>query len=114
MLSAVASNAPVASGARAVARCDALGVAPFSDTPTCLFRSWLSPAHRAATEQVGTWMRQAGMQVRLDAAANLVGRYEGAHAHAPALLIGSHLDSVRAAGRYDGPLGVLLLSLIHI
>ncbi|WDJ97888.1 allantoate amidohydrolase [Xanthomonas campestris pv. incanae] len=108
MLSAVASNAPVASGARAVARCDALGVAPFSDTPTGLFRSWLSPAHRATTEQVGTWMRQVGMQVRLDAAANLVGRYEGAHVHAPALLIGSHLDSVRAAGRYDGPLGVLL------
>ncbi|QJD69838.1 allantoate amidohydrolase [Xanthomonas campestris pv. badrii] len=95
-------------GARAVARCDQLGVAPFSDTPGGLFRAWLSPAHRAAVAQVGEWMRQAGMQVRLDAAANLIGRYEGTHADAPALLIGSHLDSVRDAGRYDGPLGILL------
>lgn len=96
------------SGARAVDRCDALGVPPYSDTPGRLFRAWLSPAHRAAVAQVGEWMRQAGMQVRLDAAANLIGRYEGAHADAPALLIGSHLDSVRDAGRYDGPLGILL------
>ncbi|MEA9566567.1 allantoate amidohydrolase [Xanthomonas sp. WHRI 8932A] len=96
------------SGARAVARCDALGVAPYSDTPEGLFRAWLSPAHRAAIAQVSTWMRQAGMQVRLDAAANLIGRYEGTQADAPALLIGSHLDSVRDAGRYDGPLGILL------
>ncbi len=95
-------------GARAVARCDQLGMAPFSDTPGGLFRAWLSPAHRAAVGQVGEWMRQAGMQVRLDATANLIGRYEGTHADAPALLIGSHLDSVRDAGRYDGPLGVLL------
>ncbi|MGL6736986.1 M20/M25/M40 family metallo-hydrolase, partial [Xanthomonas hortorum pv. gardneri] len=91
-----------------MARCDALGVAPYSDTPGGLFRAWLSPAHRATTAQVSEWMRQAGMQVRLDAAANLIGRYDGAHADAPALLIGSHLDSVRDAGRYDGPLGILL------
>ncbi|PPU68382.1 allantoate amidohydrolase [Xanthomonas pisi] len=103
-------TAPTAhcSGARAVARCDALGLAPYSDTPGGLFRAWLSPAHRAAVAQVGEWMRQAGMQVRLDAAANLIGRYDGTHADAPALLIGSHLDSVRDAGRYDGPLGILL------
>ncbi|WP_407078748.1 allantoate amidohydrolase [Xanthomonas sp. WHRI 10208] len=91
-----------------MARCDALGVAPYSDTPEGLFRAWLSPAHRAAIAQVSTWMRQAGMQVRLDAAANLIGRYDGTQADAPALLIGSHLDSVRDAGRYDGPLGILL------
>ncbi|WP_238155943.1 MULTISPECIES: allantoate amidohydrolase [Xanthomonas] len=91
-----------------MARCDALGVAPYSDTPEGLFRAWLSPAHRAAIAQVSAWMRQAGMQVRLDAAANLIGRYDGTQANAPALLIGSHLDSVRDAGRYDGPLGILL------
>ncbi|WP_238691737.1 allantoate amidohydrolase [Xanthomonas arboricola] len=91
-----------------MARCDALGVAPYSDTPEGLFRAWLSQAHRAAIAQVSTWMRQAGMQVRLDAAANLIGRYDGTQADAPALLIGSHLDSVRDAGRYDGPLGILL------
>jgi allantoate deiminase len=108
MLSAQRSSPVHSSGARAVARCDALGLPPYSDTPDGLFRAWLSPAHRAAVAQVGEWMRQAGMQVRLDAAANLIGRYEGAHADAPALLIGSHLDSVRDAGRYDGPLGILL------
>lgn len=108
MLSAQRSSPVHSSGARAVARCDALGVPPYSDTPDGLFRAWLSPAHRAAVAQVGEWMRQAGMQVRLDAAANLIGRYEGARADAPALLIGSHLDSVRDAGRYDGPLGILL------
>ncbi|MBB4757846.1 allantoate amidohydrolase [Xanthomonas arboricola] len=108
MLSAQRTSSAPCSGARAVARCDALGLAPYSDTPGGLFRAWLSPAHRAAVAQVGQWMHQAGMQVRLDAAANLVGRYEGARADAPALLIGSHLDSVRDAGRYDGPLGILL------
>lgn len=108
MLSAQRRSPVHSSGARAVDRCDALGVPPYSDTPDGLFRAWLSPAHRAAVAQVGEWMRQAGMQVRLDAAANLIGRYEGARADAPALLIGSHLDSVRDAGRYDGPLGILL------
>ncbi|OBR76864.1 allantoate amidohydrolase [Xanthomonas arboricola] len=108
MLSAQRRSPVQSSGARAVDRCDALGVPPYSDTSGGLFRAWLSPAHRAAVAQVGEWMRQAGMQVRLDAAANLIGRYEGARADAPALLIGSHLDSVRDAGRYDGPLGILL------
>ncbi len=108
MLSTQRLSPDSGSGARAVARCDALGVAPYSDTPEGLFRAWLSPAHRAAIAQVSAWMRQAGMQVRLDAAANLIGRYDGTQANAPALLIGSHLDSVRDAGRYDGPLGILL------
>jgi allantoate deiminase len=53
-------------------------------------------------------MREAGMAVRRDEAANLIGRYEGERADAPALLIGSHLDSVRDGGRYDGPLGIML------
>ena len=48
------------------------------------------------------------MAVRIDAASNLVGRYEADAPGAPALLIGSHIDSVRDAGRYDGPLGVML------
>lgn len=108
MLSTQRLSPDSGSGARAVARCDALGMPPYSDSPDGLFRAWLSPAHRAAIAQVSTWMRQAGMQVRLDAAANLIGRYDGTHAEAPALLIGSHLDSVRDAGRYDGPLGILL------
>lgn len=95
-------------GARAIARCDALGTAPCSDSDTGLYRAWLTPAHRAAQEVIAGWMRQAGMVVRMDAASNLIGRHEGSQPDAPALLIGSHIDSVRDAGRYDGPLGVML------
>ncbi len=48
------------------------------------------------------------MRVRRDAAANLIGRYEGETPDAKALIIGSHIDSVRNGGRYDGPLGITL------
>lgn len=95
-------------GERAVARCDILGVAPYSDMEGGLYRGYLTPAHRAALDQTGRWMAEAGMRVEIDPAANLIGRYEGTDPAAPALLIGSHIDSVRDGGRYDGPLGVML------
>jgi allantoate deiminase len=94
-------------GARAVARCRALGRAPYSDMADGLFRGWLTPAWRAATDQVGIWMSEAGMEVSHDAATNLIGRYPGT-TDGPALIIGSHIDSVRDGGCYDGPLGVML------
>lgn len=95
-------------GARALARCDELGVAPFSDMEGGLYRGYLTPAYHAAQKRVAEWKEAAGMSVRRDAAANLIGRYEGTTPDAPALIIGSHLDSVRDAGCYDGPLGVML------
>ncbi len=95
-------------GARAVARCDALGVAPYSDMEGGLYRGYLTPAYVAAQEEIAGWMEAAGMTAHRDAAANLVGRYEGSDPDAPALVIGSHLDSVRDGGRYDGPLGIML------
>ncbi|RVU07740.1 allantoate amidohydrolase [Novosphingobium umbonatum] len=95
------------SGTRAVERCKALGVAPFSDMEGGLYRAWLTPAYRAAQEQLAAWMVEAGLTPRKDAAANLVGRYEGT-SDLPPLIIGSHLDSVRDAGLYDGPLGIML------
>jgi allantoate deiminase len=98
----------VGTGTRAVERCNELGVAPFSDLPGALYRAYLTPAHAAALRQTAIWMSQAGMTVRLDSAANLIGRYEAELADAPALLIASHIDSVRNAGRYDGPLGIML------
>ena len=101
-------SAPLPGGARAVARCDMLGVAPYSDGAEGLYRGYLMPAFYAALDAVAAWMTEAGMTVRRDAAANLIGRYEGSVPDAPALLIGSHIDSVRDAGRYDGPLGILL------
>jgi allantoate deiminase len=98
----------VSGGARAVERCDRLGVAPFSDSPDGLYRAWLTPAFAATQHAIAGWMAEAGMTVRTDAATNLIGRCEGATPDAPALLIGSHIDSVRDGGRYDGPLGVML------
>jgi allantoate deiminase len=53
-------------------------------------------------------MREAGMTTRIDPAGSLIGRYEGTEPGARTLLIGSHIDSVRDGGRYDGPLGVML------
>ncbi|GBQ20774.1 allantoate amidohydrolase [Acetobacter estunensis NRIC 0472] len=94
-------------GERAVARCNQLGVPPFSDETGLLYRPWLGPGFVATVEAVAQWMREAGMSVREDAAANLIGRYEGTTPDAPALLFGSHLDSVRDGGRYDGMLGVI-------
>jgi allantoate deiminase len=72
-----------------------------------LYRGYLSPAYVAAQEALAAWMAEVGMEVARDAAGNLVGRYPG-EAEGPALIIGSHLDSVRDGGRYDGPLGIML------
>ena len=95
-------------GARAKARCDALGAAPYSEVEGQLTRRFLTSAHAAALNALGDWMSEAGMSVRRDAAANLIGRYEGETPGAKALIIGSHIDSVRNGGRYDGPLGIML------
>lgn len=86
-------------------RLDAL--ATLTDVPGMLTRPYLGPAHKAAATLLRSWMIEAGMQVDLDALGTLRGVYAGRHAAAPALVIGSHIDSVRNAGRFDGPLGVL-------
>ena len=86
-------------------RCDAL--ARHSELPGGLTRVFLSPEGRAAGEAVLGWMREAGMQASLDAMGNAVGRYEGERAGLPCLMLGSHLDTVRDAGKYDGMLGVI-------
>lgn len=92
-------------GERAMARCETL--ASISETPGQLTRVYLSAEHLRANQQVAQWMEQAGMRVWQDQVGNICGRYEGLTAGAPAILLGSHLDSVRNAGKYDGPLGVL-------
>lgn len=79
-----------------------------SDEPRALTRTFLSPAMARAVKRVGGWMREAGLTPRVDAVGNLVGRLEGARPGARTLLLGSHLDTVRDAGKFDGPLGVLL------
>jgi len=89
-----------------MARCDEL--AACSEETDRITRPYGSAALVAAMEQVARWMELAGMAPRRDAIGNLRGRYGGSDPNAPALLLGSHLDSVRDAGRYDGPLGVLV------
>lgn len=79
-----------------------------SDDRGRLTRTFLSPAMRTANAQVAKWMRGAGLAVREDTVGNLIGRLEGSHPKAKTLVLGSHLDTVRDAGRFDGPLGVLL------
>ena len=97
-----------AGGFRARARCDELGIAPYSDQTDGLFRPYLGPAHRATIGRLAQWMDQAGMSVETDATGNIIGHYDAATPGAPVLLIGSHVDSVRDGGRYDGMLGVTL------
>ena len=58
------------------------------------------------------WMREAGMEATLDAIGNASARYESARAGAPCLMMGSHLDTVRDAGKYDGMLGVIT-AIVH-
>lgn len=84
-------------------RCDTL--AGISDESGCITRSYGSKAMHEVNERVAGWMREAGMEVRRDDIGNLIGRYAGETE--ATMVVGSHLDTVRDAGRYDGILGVL-------
>ena len=91
---------------RAMRRLNELGT--FSDDSAGLTRLYLSPAHKVAARLVAAWMEHAGMSVEIDAVGNVVGRYAGTDATAKTLIIGSHIDTVRNAGKHDGPLGVIV------
>lgn len=91
--------------ARVMARADELAL--ISETPGVLTRVYLSAEHLQANQRVAQWMALAGMKVWQDSVGNICGRYEGEQEGAAAILLGSHLDTVRNAGRYDGMLGVL-------
>ena len=82
-------------------------LAAFSEDGAALTRVFLSPEHRRANARVAEWMEAAGMSARIDAIGNVVGRYEGDRPGLPALVLGSHLDTVRDAGMFDGMLGVI-------
>ena len=93
-----------AAGDRVMARLARL--ATHSAEAGALTRLYLTPAHKAAVAEVTTWMREAGLEPRLDAAGTVVGRLLAGQPSAPTLILGSHIDTVRDAGRYDGALGV--------
>src|SRR5260370_11420823 len=71
-------------------------------------RPFGSPSMQKAQELVGHWILEAGMRVSRDNVGNVLGRYEATDPGSPTLLMGSHLDTVRGAGKYDGMLGVLV------
>lgn len=88
-------------------RCDQAAL--FSEHPSQITRTFCSSAMAGCHSAMRSWMKQAGMHCRMDAAGNLIGRWEGeGRTTAPVLMIGSHLDTVPNGGRYDGILGVLL------
>jgi len=82
-------------------------LAAISESPDHLTRIFLSAEQRLASDLVLGWMRDAGMAAHVDTIGNVIGRYEGARPGLPALVLGSHLDTVRDAGKYDGMLGVI-------
>ncbi len=82
--------------------------ATHTEVPGQLTRRYLGgAAYLDAMRQVEAWMKEAGMAVRIDPLLSVFGRYEGSKPGRPAIMIGSHIDTVVDAGRYDGGLGVL-------
>ena len=101
------SSHDIASLAREVLdRCDR--AASFTEATGRITRTFLCEAMRRLHEEVTRWMNAAGMDVHLDAAGNLIGHYEGSDPSWRVHIIGSHLDTVPDAGKYDGVLGVML------
>jgi allantoate deiminase len=92
-------------GNEIVGRIDKL--AAISETPEHLARIFLTKEHRAAADLILDWMRSAGMRAHLDAIGNVCCRYEGERPGLPCLMLGSHYDTVRDAGKWDGPLGLI-------
>lgn len=82
-------------------------LAAISEAADNLTRIFLTGEHRAAADLIMNWMVEAGMNARLDAIGNVCGRYEGEHPGLPCLMLGSHYDTVRDAGKWDGPLGLI-------
>jgi allantoate deiminase len=82
-------------------------LAAISETPEHLTRIFLTREHRAAADLIVGWMHDAGMRAHLDAIGNVCGRYEGEAVGLPCLMLGSHYDTVRDAGKWDGPLGLI-------
>jgi len=78
-----------------------------SESKAHLTRLFLTSEHRAAADLILGWMRDAGMRAHIDAIGNVCGRYEGERPGLPCLMLGSHYDTVRDAGKWDGPLGLI-------
>ena len=82
-------------------------LATFTEDAPQITRTYLSKEHKQAGEYLMGLMRDAGMTASFDPLGNIVGRYEAGVPFAPVVMTGSHQDSVRNAGRYDGLFGIL-------
>lgn len=100
---------PRALGEKAQRMIDEL--AAISASPDNLTRLYLTPEHRRAAELVEKWMREAGLSTRMDSAGTMRGSMPPGNTRRSSnrtLLVGSHIDTVIDAGRYDGNLGVVV------
>ena len=91
-------------------------LATFNDDPAAggITREVYTPTYARALDRVIAWMRDAGLETRLDAVGNLYGSWPGTEPGAPRVLTGSHVDTTLNAGAYDGVLGVLgAIEAIH-
>ena len=80
-------------------------IGKIGETGTC--RPTMTNLEKEAFDLAGSWMKEAGMSIRVDNFGNLVGRFEGEDPNLPVLMMGSHLDSQPYGGRFDGVAGVL-------
>ncbi len=102
----LAPDVLAAAARRVMARCDELAAVSSSDRG--ITRVYLSDEHAQVNALAAAWMREVGMVTRQDAAGNQLGVLPAADPEAPVVMIGSHLDTVVDAGRYDGIVGVLM------
>lgn len=87
---------------------DIEALAAFNSTPGAgLTRFSFSEEHKRAQDYIVAEMEKAGLQVRVDACGTVIGRLEGEDPDAPVIVTGSHYDSVRNGGNFDGPAGVI-------
>lgn len=92
-------------GRRIVKLCDEL--AQLSEVSSGLTCTYLTPPHRAVAGQLKSWMEASGLEASIDTVGNVIGRCRSADPAAKTLIVGSHYDTVRDAGKYDGRLGII-------
>ena len=83
-------------------------LASVSDDPDNITRTFGTAAFIKGSSTIAAWMQQAGLQTHTDNIGNVRGRLTASRPEAPTLVIASHMDTVVNAGRFDGPLGILL------
>ena len=83
-------------------------LAAISDDPTGITRTFGTDAFRRGSRLIENWMRDIGLQTRVDAIGNVRGRLVSPIAGAKTFVVASHMDTVVNAGRFDGPMGVIM------